>query len=186
MYCKYASYAIHIFLLCRLTRNPMIWIRHMHLFLGPLAWLRRSAVRKITEVSLADHNLLIIKSNDRVLLTTLIIYIIMQRVFLGGYSELVILHNYIILNMFRNLSKLLVAGSTKELQYKNWYILCNNEFLTQKYCFLPIRLHPPPPVWTRTKCKRILPYMLRQVLKGTVARDFRPLVFFMNGPNKDP
>jgi hypothetical protein len=22
--------------------------------------------------------------------------------------------------------------------------------------------------------------------KGTVARDFRPLVFFMNGPNKDP
>ncbi len=23
-------------------------------------------------------------------------------------------------------------------------------------------------------------------LKDTVARDFRPLVFFMNGPNKDP
>ncbi len=24
------------------------------------------------------------------------------------------------------------------------------------------------------------------LFKGTVARDFRPLVFFMNGPNKDP
>jgi hypothetical protein len=33
----------------------------------------------------------------------------------------------------------------------------------------------------KTKCRSKHPF-----LKGTVARDFWPLVFFMNGPNKDP